>query len=374
MKWHNVIVVILCFLVAGCFSQFRNSESELQARNHMDRAAALEDASEYHQAAQEYSIVAERYPSTHYYKAAVWKAALLSMHPASSEIDYRAALHWLQVYLGLPLSPGEKDRAALYVGMLEHINDLELILSAFAAEKEKLQAVAQQQSSDLVTVTQRLSQLEADLTQAQAELIKMKEVDVRMHRSRVDGGDIQPGEQVQKTFEGNKAGVKTQYANGHKAPPGPQDFFPYVIQVSSYANKEESIQAALRSRKKGYSGFISDAHIPEKGDWYRVFVGFYRTFEEAQQAAFEMKKQDYLHAFVVKMPFAVQIGIFSSDKELKELEADLRSKGYLAYRLPDRMSPDKFRLLTGAFPSEAAASEMANALKKEDFKPKVVQR
>jgi len=105
-----------------------------------------------------------------------------------------------------------------------------------------------------------------------------------------------------------------------------------------------------------------------------VYVGFYRTLEAAQGAAYEMKKQDYLHAFVVKMPFAVQIGIFSSDKELKELEADLRSKGYSAYGLPDRMSPNKFRLLTGAFPSEAAASEMAKALQKEDFKSKVVQR
>ena len=374
MKWNHVIVVILCFLVAGCSSQFHGSRSELQARNHMDRAAALEDASEYHQAAQEYSIVAERYPSTNYYKTAVWKAALLSIHPANSEIDYNAALYWLKIYLGLPLSSEEKDSAEIYVAMLEHINVLESILSAFAAEKEKLQAVAQQQSSDIVTATQRLVQLEADLILAQAELKKMKEVDVRMHRSRVNGNDGKSGEGAQETSELNKDEVRTQSPSWHRAPPGPQDFYPYVIQVSSYANKEESIQAAMRARNKGYSGFVSDAHIPGKGDWYRVYVGFYRTLEAAQGAAYEMKKQDYLHAFVVKMPFAVQIGIFSSDKELKELEADLRSKGYSAYGLPDRMSPNKFRLLTGAFPSEAAASEMAKALQKEDFKSKVVQR
>ena len=137
MKWHHVMVVISCFLVVGCFSQFRNSRSELQAQNHMDRAEALEDAAEYHQAAREYSIVAERYPSTHDYKIAVWKAAVLNMHPANSEIDYRSALHWLQVYLGLPLSPEEKDRAVIYKGLLVHIDDLESILSAFAAETEK---------------------------------------------------------------------------------------------------------------------------------------------------------------------------------------------------------------------------------------------
>ena len=374
MKWHNVIIIILCFLIAGCFSKSRSSRSELQARNHMDRAAALEDSSEYHQAALEYSIVAERYPSTRDYKTAVWKAAFLSIHPANSEIDYNAALYWLQVYLGLPLSPEEKDSAALYVAMIEHINGLESKLSSLVAEKDDLGAVARKQSSDIVTVTQRLSQLEADLTQTQAEFEKMKEVDVRMHRSRVNGNDIKPRERVQKTSELNKDEVRTQFTNGQGAPPGPQDFYPYVIQVSSYANKEESIQAAIRSRKKGYSGFVSDAHVPGKGDWYRVYIGFYRTLEEAQRAAFEMKKQDYLHAFVVKVPFAVQIGIFSSDKELKKLEADLRSKGYLAYSLPDRIYPDKIRLLSGAFPNEAAASEVAKALQKEDFKPKVVQR
>jgi cell division septation protein DedD len=74
------------------------------------------------------------------------------------------------------------------------------------------------------------------------------------------------------------------------------------------------------------------------------------------------------------MPFAVQIGIFPSDKELKELEADLRSKGYLAYKVPDRIYPNKIRLLSGAFPNEAAASEIAKALQKEGFKPEVVQR
>ena len=48
--------------------------------------------------------------------------------------------------------------------------------------------------------------------------------------------------------------------------------------------------------------------------------------------------------------------------------------GYFAYRLPDRITPHKIRLLEGAFPSEAAASEIAKALQKEDFTPTVVQR
>ena len=74
MEGRNVIVIILCFLLAGCLPQFHGFKLESQARSHMERAAALEDSSSYHQAAQEYAIVAERYPSTSYYKHAVWKA------------------------------------------------------------------------------------------------------------------------------------------------------------------------------------------------------------------------------------------------------------------------------------------------------------
>jgi cell division septation protein DedD len=340
----------------------------------MDRAAALEDASEYHRAAIEYSIVAERYPSTHDYKTAVWKAALLNMHPANSEIDYTTALDWLQVYLGLPLSPEEKNRAELLKGMLEHIDDLESILSAFAAEKAELQAVTQKQSGDIVAATQRLSQLEADLAHAHAELKKMKEIDVRMHRSRVNGKDIESRKTVQKSSGQNEKETRTPKTEWPMDVGGPQDFFPYVIQISSHADKEESILAAMKSRKKGYSGFVSAAQVPGKGHWYRVYVGFYRSLEAAQRAALEMKNQDYIHAFVAKMPFAVQIGASASDKEIKELETNLRSMGYLAYNLPGRTYPDKMRLLVGAFPTEAAASETAKALQKEDFKAEVVQR
>jgi len=131
----------------------------------MDRAVALETSLAYHQAALEYAIIAEHYPSTSYYQAAVWKAALLNIHPANPEADQSAALHWLQVYLGLPLSPEQKECAQLHVALLERIKGL------------------QTEISRIIAVT---NELEAELTQARDELKKMKEVDVRMHRSRVE--------------------------------------------------------------------------------------------------------------------------------------------------------------------------------------------
>ncbi|MEA1946197.1 MAG: SPOR domain-containing protein [Thermodesulfobacteriota bacterium] len=387
MERRNVIVIILCFFLAGCLPQFRGFKLESQAGSHMERAAALEDSSSYHQAAQEYAIVAERYPSTSYYKRAVWKAALLNIHPANSEIDYSAALFWLKVYLGLSLSSKEKEDATLYVAMLERVDGLQTELSSYVAEKDKLLVVTRKQSGDIATGTQRLRELgtelaqardelrelEAELAQTRDELKKMKEVDVRMQRSRDKSNSSKSLELAQKPSELNNNEDNTQQLSRHNALK-PQDFFPYTIQVSSRKNKEASILEAMKSRNKGNSGFVSHVYIPGKGDWYRVFIGFFRTVEEAEKAAVELKKQEYPDAFVVNMPFAIQIGISSKDEELKKLEAALRSKGYLAYSVLDRLYNNKIRLLVGAFRTEKEAAILAKELQRKGFRPEVVQR
>jgi cell division septation protein DedD len=354
-------------------SQFRGFKLESKASSHMERAAALEDSSAYHQAAREYAIVAERYPSTSYYKKAVWKAALLNIHPDNSKIDTSAARFWLNVYLGLPLTPEEKENATLYVALLERVNGLQAQLSSLLEEKDKLLAVTRKQSGDIVARTQRLGELEAEMAQARDELEKLKEVDVRMQISRGKNNSSNSPELLQKTSELNNDEDSTQQLSRDDALIH-QDFYPYTIQVSSRKNKEAAIRTAMKSRNKGGSGFVSHAYIPGKGDWYRVFIGFYRTLEEAEQAAIELKKQEYAHAFVVNMPFAIQIAISSLDEELKILESDLRSKGYLAYSVLDRLYNNKIRLLVGAFRTEKEAEILAKELETEGFESKVVRR
>ena len=373
MECRKVIVIILCFLFAGCMPQIHGLKLINQARSHMERAAALEDSASYHQAAQEYAIVAERYPSTSYYKRAVHKTALLNIHPNNPKVDYGAALFWFKVYLGLSLSSKEKEETELYLAMLEHVNGLQAELSSYVAEKDKLLELSQKQSSEIVTGTRRLMELEAELAQAQDELKKMKEVDVWMQRSKDKSNSGNSLELAQKPYEFKNGEDNTQQfirTNILKS----QEFFPYTIQVSSRKNKEASILEAMKFRGKGHSGFVSHVFIPGKGDWYRIFVGFYRTFDEAKTAAVELKKQEYPHAFVVKMPFAIQVGISSKEEELKKLEAALRSKVYLAYRVPDRLSDNKERLLVGAFRTELEAAIFAEELQKEGFETKVVQR
>ena len=374
MKIRNIIIIILCLIISGCLSQIQGSKSELKAQESMERAAALEKAEAYHQAAQEYAMVAEHYPSTSYHKLAVWKAALLNMHPANPEINYAAALGWLRAYLKLPLSSAEKETAALYVSMVERVDDLQAELSAVVEEKNRLLEITKKQSGDIESDTKRREELEAELAHAWDELNKMKAVDVRMHRSRVEKSVDKPTQPVQKAPETKSDKVTTTPQSRQHAPAKNQEFYPYMIQVSSYKSKEDSMREAMILRDKGDSVCISHARIAGKGDWYRVLVGFYQTPEEAQKAALELKNREYQNAFVVRPPYTVALGIFSDDEKLRKLEAHLVSKGYSAYSLPDRATKNDIRLLVGAFWTEKEAETVTKNLQKEGFKPKVVRR
>ncbi len=374
MKIRNIIIIVLCLLMTSCSAKIRGLESESKARDFMGRAAALENEEAYHQAAQEYAVVAQHYPSTSYHKLAVWKAALLNIHPANPKIDYVAAHSWLQVYLKLPLSPEEKEVATFYVSMVERVNDLQAELSAMVEEKDKLLEITRKQSSDIELDTKRRKELEADLAHAWDELNKMKAVDVRMHRSKVEKSVGQPSQSVQKTPGKKNSKGKTTLKSRPHAPSEDQEFYPYMIQVSSHKIKQDSIREAMILRDKGDSVCISYVRIAGKGYWYRVLVGFYRTPQEAQKAVLELKKREYDHAFVVRPPFTVELGMFSGDEKLKKLEARLISKGYSAYSLPSKAAKNKIRLLVGAFWTEKEAVTVIKDLQKEGFKPKVVRR
>ena len=407
MDYRNFIASVLCFFSVGCSAPLIYYNSELQAQDHMRRAAALENLQEYRQAAKEYAIVAESYSSTNYYQNAVRKAALLNIHPSNSEPDTSTALHWLQIYLTLPLSPEEKESAQLHLTMLKNITRLQSEISRQNADINKLRTIKRKQSGKITADTELMKKLETDLAQVRVQLEEMKEVDLRMHVRRINGPGGKPVEFVNKTpaispevdslptstvkhpepgkseeTETTQKDSTLQKNDKGRAPlsdrkdthPKKRGRYPYTIQVSSFVQNEDAIRAAVRSGNKGDIGFTSHIHIPGKGDWYRVFIGFYQTRDEAERSALQLKKCGYPHAFAVKMPFAVRIEDPSSDKELIEMEDGLRSKGYLAYRVPDGRNDDRTALLIGAFGTKEETSKLSKSLQKKGYKVSVVQR
>lgn len=150
--------------------------------------------------------------------------------------------------------------------------------------------------------------------------------------------------------------------------------YPYTIHVCSFRNKNVSNRIAMKLRKKGIPAFTCRTQIPGKGNFYRIFIGFFRTLQETRKAALELKGQKALYPLEAKMPYAITLGTFDSDQELRKLEANLQSRAYLAYTIPDKPDTSRTRLLIGAFRTEKDTVELTKALQKEGFTPRVVSR
>jgi len=414
------VALVLCFLAFGCSKPLLYLKSELKAGDHMSRAAELEESKDYFQAAKEYAFVADHYPSTSYYQTAVRKAAFLNIRPSYSKMDYKEALKWLRVYLSLPISDAEKEIIQSNIALVKYIERLQIDFSTVCAEKDTIRAekakisaendnllsVTMKQSGKIETGTRQIEELEKTLAQVQDQLDKMKKVDLQIYSEKANGHDSNPAESAQKATEllpeTYSPGASTAYAKEVDSKPAvitkkivvPQangqdkiqdstennigvknpSLYPYTIQISSFFRKEDAIHAATELREKGNFSFTSPAVIPGKGCWYRVFIGYYESLNEAKETAFELKEQKYPHAFVSRLPFAIQIEAANSDEELDKTRTELQSKGYLPYSIPDKVHDDNAALLIGAFMTEKEAAKQAWNPQLKEFKPSVVRR
>ncbi|MCX7762516.1 MAG: SPOR domain-containing protein [Candidatus Kryptonium sp.] len=65
----------------------------------------------------------------------------------------------------------------------------------------------------------------------------------------------------------------------------------YVIQVASFQDKKLADAFASDLKEKGYNAFVERAFVEWKGgNWYRVRVGFFDSFEQANEVAKKLKK------------------------------------------------------------------------------------
>ncbi len=71
----------------------------------------------------------------------------------------------------------------------------------------------------------------------------------------------------------------------------PSDKF-YSIQIYSSKDEKESENKAEQIREIGYQAWVKPADIKDKGMFYRVFLGQYTSYQEAEQARLELLKKD----------------------------------------------------------------------------------
>jgi DedD protein len=75
----------------------------------------------------------------------------------------------------------------------------------------------------------------------------------------------------------------------------------YTLQVISYDRAEPSRAFAEGLRAKGHSAFVTTADIPERGRYYRVRIGPFKSREQADTYRAKFEDEEHMNTFVVRV-------------------------------------------------------------------------
>jgi hypothetical protein len=169
---------------AGCSLFPDGQDHEAEAQRKLDLARQFEAAASYREAAHEYAIIAEQYPTTWAYRVAVRKAALLYATPQNPAHDDTTARRLIEAVLAL--DPPEEERQALETlrAVLVSLSALRADSARLVAETDSLSDLSRRQEAALSAQMRRTSDLEQQLIQTVGELNRLKEIDVRASKSR----------------------------------------------------------------------------------------------------------------------------------------------------------------------------------------------
>ncbi len=178
------LFMLVALIGTGCAIFQHTDDSEARARQHMLTGDSMEVSANFAEAALEYQIVVELYPQTSFYSTAIRKAAVLSLHPKNPSANDSVARYWFGEYLRVvPPSQG-RSLAETIVHLLDRIQNLHAASSEQDSTLDSLLAIVRRQNADLSSRSKQITTLEAELKQANEELRRLREVDVRISRGR----------------------------------------------------------------------------------------------------------------------------------------------------------------------------------------------
>jgi cell division septation protein DedD len=145
--------------------------------------------------------------------------------------------------------------------------------------------------------------------------------------------------------------------------------YPYSIYLGSYQTLERAKKAISMYQHEGLPLYWSRVNLGEKGTWYRVFAGYFRS--EAEASDFIARKE--LKDAEVKMTnYSVLIGVYSSREEAEQKSAALLDLGFPTYVIPEAQA--RFRLYSGAFSTKDGAAVDAAELASKGVQSRAVER
>lgn len=144
---------------------------------------------------------------------------------------------------------------------------------------------------------------------------------------------------------------------------------PFSLLVESLRSRENALAARRAWRSRGLDPYLVRADLGERGTWWRLLVGAYRSLPEALAARRELGIDA---AVPLKTPFGNLVGEFSSREEAVALRERLASRGWDPYLLENGGSP--LRLFVGAFADPASAENQRRELAAQGIDARTVAR
>lgn len=179
------LIAIAVTIVAGCSCTGGNRTTTAAVAYRMYLADSLEQVMAIRQAAEQYAIIAREHPRSSAYPMAVRKAAFLYAREYNSRGSDSLSLYWFTAYLALPLNKSERDDVRTYVTLLQRIKSIREELNRRVTVADSLIAVTKRQAGAMTSdMRRRIMELEASVNEAQSELRKMKDIDLRLSKSR----------------------------------------------------------------------------------------------------------------------------------------------------------------------------------------------
>ena len=145
--------------------------------------------------------------------------------------------------------------------------------------------------------------------------------------------------------------------------------FPYSLYMGSFSTGDRAEKAISQYRQKGLTPFWVKIHLKDKGDWFRIYAGY---FKEAYEAQKYIQEKGSPEMEVKKTAYANLIGVYENSEDLDSRIRSLRESGYSPYIINDQ--DGKSVLFVGAFFTKSGSEQMKIRLQTDEIANQVVER
>lgn len=146
-------------------------------------------------------------------------------------------------------------------------------------------------------------------------------------------------------------------------------FHPYSILLSSCQMRESVQKVLFKYHEIGLVPYVVKIELGEKELWWRIFMGHYRSKEEALKA---IKEHGLSEAIVMKTPYTNLIGNYSSEDDATEMLQSIKELGYSPYIV--KPGENNFQLVVGAFKKRKEAEKQRIDLLSDGIKNQITRR